>query len=84
MPGKELQLQIYINSIERRLTNFERLLDRKMERFTQILLSVDTKARLIWMMITEDLTKQIVERHKKNEKVKNIKSMFELIATIFL
>ena len=84
IPGKEFQIQMYIQSIERRLTNFERLLDSKIVNFALLIFSVDSKARLVWMMVTEDLVKQVVESHKKKEKMKNIKSVFKLIETIFL
>ena len=84
MSEKYFQTQVYIQSVERRLKNFERLLNLKVANFNKLLPSVDAKPRLVWLMVTEDLVRKYVERHEKREKVNNIESIFKLIATVFL
>ena len=84
MSEKYFQTQFYIQSIERRLKNFERLLGLKIKNFNEPVPLIDAKPRLIWLMVTEDLVRKYVERHEKREKVSNIESIFKLIATVFL
>ena len=77
-------VQIYMDSVLRRLKNFERLMNFKMDNFNQKTSSVDAKPRLVFLMTYEDLIRMHEERQKKKQTMKHITSGFKLTATIAL
>ena len=80
----KLSVQIYMESVFRRLNNFERLMDLKMDKFNEKTSSVDAKPRLVFLMTYEDLIRMYEERQKKKQTMKHITSGFKLTATIAL
>ena len=77
-------VQIYMESVFRRLNNFERLMNVKMDKFNEKITSVNGKPRLVFLMTYEELVKMYVDRQKKKQKMKHITSGFKLTATIAL
>ena len=73
-----------MNNVYRRLNNFERLLELKIDKFAKIKTSVDVKPRLVFLMTYEELVKMYVDKEKKKQKMKHITSGFKLTATIAL
>ena len=73
-----------MESVFRRLNNFERLMDLKMDKFNEKTSSVDAKPRLVFLMTYEDLLRMYEERQKKKQTMKHITSGFKLTATISL
>ena len=81
---KDKQVQTYMNNTLRRLNNFERLLNLKIDKFNEKISAVDAKPRLVFLMTYEELVKMYVDRQKKKQKMKHITSGFKLTATISL
>ena len=83
---KKQQVQEYMDSVNRRLKNFERLMNLKMDTFwiREKISSVDVKPRLVFLMTYEDLVKMYEEKQKKTQTMKQITSGFKLTATIAL
>ena len=73
-----------MDSVLRRLNNFERLMNLKMDKFNEKTSSVDAKPRLVFLMTYEDLIRMYEERQKKKQTMKHITSGFKLTATIAL
>ena len=73
-----------MESVFRRLNNFERLMNLKLDKFNEKITSVDAKPRLVFLMTYEELVKMYVDRQKKKQKMKHITSGFKLTATIAL
>ena len=80
---KDKQVETYMNNTLRRLKNFERLLNLKMDKFN-VITSVNAKPRLVFLMTYEELVKMYVDRQKKKQSMKHVTSGFKLTATIAL
>ena len=77
-------VQIYMDSVLRRLNNFQRLMNLKMDNFNEKTSSVDAKPRLVFLMTFEELVRMHEEKQKKKQMMKHITSGFKLTATIAL
>ena len=75
---------LILASLLRRLDNFDRLLDVKIENFNRGATVLNPKPRLVFLMVTEDLVKIYVERYKKRQQMKHLTSIFKLTATTVL
>ena len=73
-----------MDSVLRRLNNFQRLMNLKMDNFNEKTSSVDAKPRLVFLMTFEELVRMHEERQKKKQMMKHITSGFKLTATIAL
>ena len=84
----EINTELYISNLLRRLSNFNRILDRRIKEFKNRKVSIDMKSRLIFLLPDktkiEDYISRKLEDNKRFDRLKLAKLLVKIIAGLVM